>query len=138
MQYVKKPKINKKCVECSADFLSSSPQKKFCSSDCQRKNFVKITGRKGTGLPTGTVGAISELKVATYLMRIGYSVFRALSPSCFCDLIAIKEKEYLLLEVRTGYLSVKGNLTYPKILHGKPTHYGIYMPMLDEVRLIKV
>ena len=49
-----------------------------------------------------TRGAISELTVSANLMARGYEVFRALSPSASCDLIALKDGEVLRVEVRTG------------------------------------
>ncbi len=64
-------------------------------------------------VPAGTVGAVTEMAVAIDLMRGGWAVFRALSPSCHCDLIASKRGELVKVEVRTGYCSVSGNLTYP-------------------------
>ena len=53
-------------------------------------------------LSTGTKGALSELLVAADLMAKGYEVFRALSPSCSCDLIANNGKGLLRIECRTG------------------------------------
>ena len=48
-----------------------------------------------------TTGAISELKVAVDLLSIGYHIFRAESPSCPCDLIALKNGKIFAVEVRT-------------------------------------
>lgn len=60
-------------------------------------------------LPTGTVGAISELLAAVDLMKKGWSVFRSLCPSSEYDLIAEKNDEIFLLEVRTGRYNVGDN-----------------------------
>lgn len=58
---------------------------------------------------TGTAGAFAELIVAASLMEKGYAVFRALSPSSPCDLIAYKDPQRLIrIEVRTGKLYKKG------------------------------
>lgn len=41
--------------------------------------------------------------VACDLLRRGYEVFRALSPSASCDLAILKAGKLLRVEVRTGY-----------------------------------
>lgn len=38
------------------------------------------------------------------LMSKGYHVFRALSPSCPCDLLILKDGELLKIEVKTAYI----------------------------------
>lgn len=66
-------------------------------------------------LPTG---ALSELIASADLIKNGYEVYRALSPSSFCDLLAIKNGEIFKLEIRTAvYYSNKDGiqrLLYPK------------------------
>ena len=56
----------------------------------------------------GTVGAINELKVGEDLLVKGYDVFRALSPTCSCDLVALKNKRLLRVEVKTARYSAGG------------------------------
>lgn len=83
------------------------------------------------------------MRVAADLMKQGYSVFRALSPACFCDLIAVKRDKVMQIEVRTGYLAKTYGVQadgfkfhYPKKLHttnGVPTHYGVYVYEKDQV-----
>jgi hypothetical protein len=58
-------------------------------------------------------GALSELLVATDLMRRGYDVFRALSPSSPCDLIILQGVATQRVEVRTGHRSPTGRLIAP-------------------------
>lgn len=48
----------------------------------------------------GTSGAICELLVAADLLRRGYHVFRAVSPSCPCDLLAMRDNLSARVEVR--------------------------------------
>jgi hypothetical protein len=70
----------------------------------------------------GTIGAINELYVSSDLMARGLSVFRALSPSCKCDLIVMLDNgELKRLEVKTGHItgSKTGDI---KIRHGACTH----------------
>lgn len=56
----------------------------------------------------GDVGAWGELVVSADLMRRGYCVFRAFSPSCPCDLIAMRDGKLLRVEVTKGRRYVKG------------------------------
>jgi hypothetical protein len=46
-------------------------------------------------------------------MRRGYHVFRALSPACSCDLIALAGDRALRIEVRTGRLR-RGELHFSR------------------------
>lgn len=59
-------------------------------------------------IPRGTTGAVSELRVAADLLERGYEVFRAVSPSCSCDLAVLKDGKLVRVEVRTGYESPTG------------------------------
>jgi hypothetical protein len=101
--------MNKKyfgdCRVCKKHFESSWKHQKFCSKPC-RKSFCETPYIKPYGnIPTGTVGAIGELRVACDLMARGFEVFRAVSPSCSCDLAVIKNGKLFRIEVRTGYIS---------------------------------
>jgi hypothetical protein len=52
---------------------------------------------------------------AVDLMKRGYEVFRALSPACSCDLIALAGGRSLRIEVRTGIRSpVSGRVSFPR------------------------
>lgn len=132
------------CVSCGNSFRSNQPKKGWCSNDCRKIIYSKRTGRFGSlKIPTPTVGSISELKVSIDLMGKGYSVFRALSPACFCDLIAIKDNEYMLLEVRTGYIGIinKEKVIFCKTIHtngGIPNYFAVYSPSEDKIDYIKI
>lgn len=56
-------------------------------------------------LDTGQLGTVAELRVSADLIKLGYHVFRALSPSCPCDLVIVRGVEVLRVEVRTGRYS---------------------------------
>ena len=47
-------------------------------------------------------------------MRLGYEVFRAVSPHSSCDLMAMKDGAVYRIEVRTGYKTLDGILRWPK------------------------
>ena len=57
-------------------------------------------------------GSYNELRAALALMDRGYKVFRAMSPSFPCDLIALKAGKCLRVEVRTAH-SDDGKLRWP-------------------------
>lgn len=99
----------KKCLTCGKDFVGKSNQT-YCSARCYKieNRFVSLY----PGLPTGTVGAIQELKAAINLFEKGYEVLRALSPNCSCDLLALKKNKLFSFEVRTAYKNKKGGLCF--------------------------
>src|SRR5581483_12433385 len=55
-------------------------------------------------LNSGETGAVSELLACADLLRRGYAAFRAVSPACRCDLVAMKDGQCWRVEVRTGSL----------------------------------
>ena len=118
---------NLKCELCRKDFIHSQGNTKTCSAVCRNERAAKMNGRyTDKSISGGTVGAISEMMVGADLMKKGYVVFRALSPACFCDVIAIKGKNTLRVEVRTGYKSKTGKVSFPTNAHGDIDIWGIY------------
>lgn len=113
---------------CKKDFRSGWSNKKTCSDKCKARRIAKITGRiVNEKISSGSVGAMSELFISGDLLKKGYSVFRSLSPSCFCDLIAIKESRIFQIEVRTGYIHPDTNkLNYPCVFKNGVNCFGIY------------
>ena len=108
----------KTCLYCNTEFSQKTGNygnfwRKFCSSSCKQK-WHSEHGRKPVypHLSTSTIGALHELLVATDLMKRGYHVFRALSPSCVCDLAIVKDNVFLRIEVRTGSRSKTGKIHY--------------------------
>ena len=138
MAYKAKLKQTGKCVQCQNDFAMKQTNHLLCSEVC-RKLFY---GRHSTThIPTGSVGAISEMMLASKLLLDGYAVFRSMSPACFCDIVAVKGSETLFIEVRTAYKDGRGEITYPKklsIREANPTHYGLYVPQDKSIHLIPI
>ena len=129
-------KYNKTCEECSKEFITNIPNKKTCNEYCYRERFKKLSGRSINDIRVspGTTGAIAELAVSADLMKKGYAVFRALSPACFCDVIAIKDEKVLKIEIRTGYkYPATGRLNFPDKIHGKVDCFGVYERISGEV-----
>ncbi len=117
-KYLRHIKQIKNCKGCNEKFEAKTHQlycSKKCSTDRVNSAFIK-SGLEH--IATGTVGAIAELVVSADLMRKGYDVYRALSPSCNADILAIKGSEMKKYEVRTGryYKNNDGSykLSYPK------------------------
>lgn len=119
------------CAECKTEFNSSWSHTKVCSNECRTERAKKVLGRNvsvNTGIAPGTVGVISEYYVITYLLEKGYAVFHAASPSCYCDLLAVKSGMIFSLEVRTCYEGEGGKLTYSKVLNkgqSVPEYFGL-------------
>lgn len=85
----------------------------YCSELCRTEAHARSNPgwSHGRQVPPGTSGAVSELMASTDLMLKGYHVFRALSPSCPCDLIAFKDGVSLRVEVRSVSLRADGSLS---------------------------
>lgn len=109
----------KNCIGCGAQvFGKHLSKRKYCSNKCRLEKLKKENQKINpiSGLCSGIVGTIAELVVSSDLLGKGYSVFRALSPSCNCDLIILDaEKNLKRVEVTTGYYSLWKN----KIFHHK-------------------
>lgn len=101
--------IKTKCQGCSTEFEHPAQtwNQKYCSAECRKISTGASEGTRLT-LNCGNMGALSELLVCADLLKRGYEVFRAVSPSCSCDLIALKNKVCMRVEVRTGYQTPRG------------------------------
>jgi hypothetical protein len=103
------------CATCGKPL---SPEKlarnaKFCSKTCCAAQVNKFKKSAYPNLVTGTVGALHELMVACDLMRRGFALFRALSPSCSCDMVMLSGGKAIRIEVTTGYY----NEFHQKVVH---------------------
>jgi len=119
------------CKYCGKSF-KPRPNKIYCNKLCVRRDYISKQPRKYYDLPTGTVGALSELMVSSDLLVKGYEVFRAVSPACSCDLAVLKNNKLRTIQVRTGYLDQKGKLHTGKtgthdvlaiVVHGDKIYY---------------
>jgi Holliday junction resolvase-like predicted endonuclease len=57
------------------------------------------------------MGAVSELIACADLLRHGYEVFRSVSPTASCDLMALKNGQAKRVEVKTAYRTKNGEVT---------------------------
>ena len=88
---------------------------RFCSKQCSQAHFKQqMKAAAGTEhwarLSPGTSGALAELVACADLMARGYEVFRAQSPSCSCDVVAIRDGKVHRVEVRSGYKHQDGTI----------------------------
>ena len=105
------------CRFCKKVFDTNLKAQVYCSWLCN-KQFTKIRYKKNNpnkniGLNSGTLGAISELRVCSDLLNKGWNVFRAVSAASSVDLLIAKEKVILKVEVTTGSLTSSGKLCHP-------------------------
>ena len=118
-----------KCKHCGKDFLPKIcgrpgvRSQLFCTRNCssldRQKRWKAGNQHIALKLPRGTVGAIHELVVATDLLKMGFHVFRSLSPACPCDLAILSNNKLIRVEVTTGYRSIGGNIQHNKKDIGK-------------------
>lgn len=118
----------KQCPTCHKEYTGRANQV-FCSQVCRPSQSQNINGR--LDLPTATVGAIAEMAVCADLLRHGYAVFRAISPACYCDILAKKDNSILEIEVRTGFKR-HGHWSFAKGRHNDVTHFAVW----DKERLL--
>lgn len=134
-------KYEKKCKICKKKFRHYQPQTKCCSEEC-RKLYRQYHDKRVGFFPHingNTVGAITEIEIAADLMKKGYFVFRALSPACFCDLIAIKNNKFLKIECRTGYQSeITEHISFSKKSHGDVNCFAVYLANKNKIYYLEV
>jgi len=111
------------CLLCHATFpagrrVGGTGGGRYCSSTClqtaNRAKWRKQNPERPLRLTNGTVGALHEIVVCADLLRRGYHVFRAISPSCPCDLIATRNGDSLRVEVTTGSYGRDDAVSYPR------------------------
>lgn len=101
------------CPECGATFFIGSRNRRYCSVECRKAAGDRLRPRAAWMISTdlsvskATRGAISEMRAAADLMARGFHVFRAMSSSCPCDLVA------WIPSGRVVRIEVKSAMTYP-------------------------
>ena len=74
----------------------------------------------------GTSGAINELRIVVDLLSRGFDMFRAVSPSCSCDLIGLRDGRCYRIEVTKGkYRSRTNGPSYLTWVPHDPAKYDI-------------
>lgn len=107
--------MNKVCELCGKEYEPKKSNQKFCSFDCKTEHYrqkYQIANPNKLNIPKNTVGAISELRVASDLLSKGFQVFRSVSPSCPCDIAVLRGDKLLRLEVKTGHRNTSTGKPY--------------------------
>lgn len=124
------------CLYCKKDFAYNAKTpttRKYCSNECRSKAYgtkYKARNPHNIKLPPSTIGAISEILVSADLLSYGCEVFRAMSPSCSCDLAVLYKNRLYRVEVKTGCLTPAGTLVLPPIRN--PDAYDILAAVYDQ------
>jgi len=134
----------KKCKECKGKFIPSTSANKFCSKYCCRRYHSKLNNEKSThnARSKGSLGAAVESIICGDLLLKGFDVYRAVTPNALCDLVIIKGKEVLRVEVKTCLIYKKtGRMYYAShnpenydilALYHVQTKTIIYKPEINE------
>lgn len=132
------------CFQCGEKIIGKISTAKYCSNSCL-KNFKRDQFKQHNpdhGLNRNKMGAVSELLACADLLKNGFDVFRAVSPSCSCDLMIFYNKKVIRVEVTTGYKTRLGNHQFPKKNNEKfellvvvlKNGEIIYTPPLQEIK----
>lgn len=117
------PRTCKYCELPLPPARASYPWSLYCCDNCARSASKKRGSVSAyPGLSTASVGALHELLVCADLLKRGFHVFRAVSPSCSCDLAILDGSRLLRIEVTTGYKSASGSLSFPE---HSPQNYDV-------------
>lgn len=123
------------CIHCESIIRDGGvPGQLYCSETCKDAATIGVRSRKIRrvkakvrsrpmskprsrvpnipGVSSGMLGAFNELMVSADLLLRGVHVFRAVSPSCPCDIIALHDAKIIRIEVTTGYLTVDGDVSF--------------------------
>lgn len=118
---------SKICIHCQTPFESMRWGQKYCSKECRAAHNGEPLKSAHQKMSPGTSGALSELRVCADLLIQGFEVFRAVSPSCSCDLMIRAKNCYLAIEVRTAYTTHTGTVVYSK-KHIRADHIAAAFP----------
>ena len=115
----------KKCKECKLKFIPTTSANKFCSKYCCDRYHNNLNMEKSThkARSKGSLGAAVESIICGDLLLKGFDVYRAVTPNALCDLVIIKDKEVLRVEVKTCLIYQKtGRIHYAS---PNPENYDI-------------
>ena len=74
-----------------------------------RRGGRRLSGKRNqSDFSSSTGGAAAELLVCADLLLKGFGVFRSVSPTCSCDLVALKDDKLARIEVKSGYRTIEG------------------------------
>lgn len=123
------------CLQCQRPIdADKRKHAKYCSKHCRSKHYGERIGIIGTGLAPATTGALAELLISADLLKRGYEVFRALSPSCSCDLMVLKDGKTIRVEVKTAYRNkISGNIMRSPV---KPGAFDLVAMVIGGIEIL--
>src|ERR1700733_9962221 len=80
----------------------------FCGKTCRDKSYVELKRDKlAQDIAPSSRGTIAELMVCSDLLLKGFEVYRAVSPSAKCDIIAVVPSKNVIvrLEVKSSWVT---------------------------------
>lgn len=98
----------RRCDQCGELFAPVSTRHRYCCTKCKRQANDQRFVSDEVDLSSGKRGALSELLVSADLIERGYDVFRAVSQSAPCDLVAMRGDNIFRIEVRTSNKKAEG------------------------------
>lgn len=125
--------ILKLCKYCDKPIVNRKADAVYCGNICrgQAYNGLKGIDPKLHAFSSSVIGAISETLCCYDLLQQGFHVFKAVSPACPCDLIAMKGDQVYRVEVTTARRTVDGKMYHNK-RHDKHKYDILACVLLDE------
>lgn len=108
------PDSKRSCVVCGKA-LDGWRKLLYCGATCSNNRYKRTEVVRAVSqepVSSGTRGAVSELVASCDLMERGFHVFRAMSPSSCCDLIAVKGGLVFMVEVRSASINRSSRVWY--------------------------
>lgn len=102
------------CPVCKKESTTNRAWQVYCSNKCAKEFYLQEC-RTETDAPLShrsNFGAAVELLISSDLLFRGFEVFRALSPTCSCDLIAMKDHNIVRIEVRSAKEAKSGSINF--------------------------
>ena len=98
----------------------------YCNTGCAQAGQVK--NNNPNNVPPATVGAMALYRCTIDLLQKKYEVFLAASPSCSCDLVALKNGKLTKIESRTMIYDAKSKprKTYRGVKHRADVLAAVY------------
>lgn len=116
---MRRPENIRMCPGCGSNVFSFRQNMVYCNPQCRKQHYHKricadLQVERAGDLSSATVGAIGELVACSDLLLRGLEVFRAVSPSCSCDLVVSNGQESNRVEVRTANMRIGGSYWVPR------------------------
>ena len=129
-KHISRPELpNKVCPVCTTEFTPDRKNRKFCSKKCSVQNVACTSGHGAfaDNVTTTMIGAVAELAISSDLYANGYHVYRSLTSNGPVDLIAVKEQNIRMIEVRTGWYTKYGVLSFSKDRSKQATEFAVFI-----------